>query len=1225
MKFFHSGKVLENQTVHFNNSIVYRTRQPIEFKITAQTDLTISNDQITVTLFYSDGSESQYDTAASELSNLNTTAPCLHSYFHQGNYFVYGLLSYNGTNYFTPRKTVYIWDPLTMELSAKDFAAVNEQIQISFTSSPYWNVYYVIDFGDKNAIQNTAGSFQDQFVPSTIAHSYVALGLYNITLRAWNSMYTHFHSKMIRIEHPIPTGSLSISPTTEYIPYPDGKVILTLHYSSMNQDPTSVKCKFNYGDGEETLAVNLTNNSRVERTHYYQATGTMNVVFTCTNGISEQAVHATMYVESYSLSDFSFSYPNPVLMSMELEPVIPTSEYRHFYKSVTIPVTVTFTISMKNFKKFPPGLSVTWDFKDGAPPETFQLVSPQVTHTFSSKRGTYAMVIKIESVKSVKTYIRYITLGVIQFSCYSQRFNLRDTYVYLYAQGIYGSPSYFLNVDTDSHTGIYSYTYNVNDYMNGTYFTFKYMKYGFYFPSVYAVHANGERETVFLDQFLIADLSVEDSLSLIVQPKQIPLPPGYAEFKVISSSSTTRPFVTCEMKPGDAVDRDSIYVKTQNISSTEPLVFKYVYTSLGANTVTIKCSNYISVKTMTEVATTVNTCFDPHGIFDRQHSIPTNPLKVFSAYDLYISNRMNILCQDENAYFEWNLFQTDNTNTIGLPIDYENPLKEGQGRFLIKRKSFTDGLYNLTLNVTLSTTWISEYMFIQFHSSYPFAYIVGGDYVIGSKDMTFDALAESRMDYQIFGGNENLTFSWKCTRISRVQLTQTEIIINETPLSTCSFKEISHGVVQLSSGILTDYEYAVTVTVHQGSSQRTFTQIASITEEGPTLAINCSLNCNNKVAISSKVALVAWCQSCVQEEAIKYDWTIWEELNGKYHVFQLSADLHENDTTSKKEAFVISSNVLNPGKKYIVTLFVTTGNETEQEGKVYRRIHTNVPPTGGICSVTLQTDIVSPILSVNCLNWIDPDDSLQTLVYLFETVIRRNLTHGEDDVVTIIYEGSESGIADVPIQAGDPVFGYVVTVRVRVFDIYGDYGTFTKNITVYPPYYPTDESSIEASFVHFDKKFSEHYLSGNDIQTLCFIGAVASCFKQFPYKENTTREEDVLRGVESIYIDDTHGGPIFLNYQKKVIKLMRLVEKIITPGCNNSQGRFNLADLQVIYSTLDALTRYQPYLTLEAVNVTTYIIKLSMGCLEYGARDPLSVDSVDKLTLVGKGKKRSHF
>lgn len=74
-------------------------------------------------------------------------------------------------------------------------------------------------------------------------------------------------------------------------------------------------------------------------------------------------------------------------------------------------------------------------------------------------------------------------------------------------------------------------------------------------------------------------------------------------------------------------------------------------------------------------------------------------------------------------------------------------------------------------------------------------------------------------------------------RIPRVQLTQTEIIIKETPLSTCSVKGISRGVVQLNSGISIDYDYAVTVTVHQRSSQRTFTQIASITEKGPTLAI----------------------------------------------------------------------------------------------------------------------------------------------------------------------------------------------------------------------------------------------------------------------------------------------------------------------------------------------------------------------------------------------------
>ena len=42
----------------------------------------------------------------------------------------------------------------------------------------------------------------------------------------------------------------------------------------------------------------------------------------------------------------------------------------------------------------------------------------------------------------------------------------------------------------------------------------------------------------------------------------------------------------------------------------------------------------------------------------------------------------------------------------------------------------------------------------------------------------------------------------------------------------------------------------------------------------------------------------------------------------------------------------------------------------------------------------------------------------------------------------------ESNILDVPIQAGDQDFEYLVTIRVRMFDIYGDYGIYSQNITV---------------------------------------------------------------------------------------------------------------------------------------------------------------------------------
>lgn len=46
------------------------------------------------------------------------------------------------------------------------------------------------------------------------------------------------------------------------------------------------------------------------------------------------------------------------------------------------------------------------------------------------------------------------------------------------------------------------------------------------------------------------------------------------------------------------------------------------------------------------------------------------------------------------------------------------------------------------------------------------------------------------------------------------------------------------------------------------------------------------------------------------------------------------------------------------------------------------------------------------LISVNCSNWTDPDDSLQTFVYLYETITSRDLTYGIDDIVTVVYEGS---------------------------------------------------------------------------------------------------------------------------------------------------------------------------------------------------------------------------
>lgn len=120
-----------------------------------------------------------------------------------------------------------------------------------------------------------------------IVYFYVVFGFYNIMFRVWNLMYMYFYSKMIRIEYFIFIGSLFIFLIIEYIFYFDGKVILILYYLLMNQDFISVKCKFNYGDGEEMFVVNLINNFLVEWIYFYEVLGIMNVVFMCINGIFE--------------------------------------------------------------------------------------------------------------------------------------------------------------------------------------------------------------------------------------------------------------------------------------------------------------------------------------------------------------------------------------------------------------------------------------------------------------------------------------------------------------------------------------------------------------------------------------------------------------------------------------------------------------------------------------------------------------------------------------------------------------------------------------------------------------------------------------------------------------------------------------------------------------------------------------------------------------------------
>lgn len=723
-----------------------------------------------IELFFGDGTSSKiYENELHIDNSTDTTAVFDKQYNSQGNYTLKALVMYAGVEY-KKDTAIYVWERLYVIITApKKVFPTQETISFSFRNVPREDFNYVIDFGNGEIMAYNHSTYEDDFYRNTqISQTYNLPGTYRVTLIAWNMLYAQSNFVDIDIQVRIPSESLTLRPYRETIPIPDGRIEFLLRYSSTKPNPTDVVCKYHYGDIEETENVDFTNNSSFVKEHFYSTAGTKYVVFFCFNDVSSQHVISIITVRSYSLKEFSFSYKKPIPMSTTLERVTPSDEYRHYYRSVVVPVKVTFTITLLDFRWFPPGIEVWWDFDDQTAPDNFILKDKTRTHVFSSRRGTYHMTVKMNDSNSGLEYNHpvHIQLGVITFSCYPSAFDFRSENVSLIATGIRGNSSYTFDVDSMDLILPYLNFDNVNNNSNTEIRTFKnktkYSKYGFYMPSV--LGSNGER--VYVDQPIIADLSLNDGLELVIIPQNVPLPPGSVTFRIeLRENQRDRPFTTCNMTSGDAVDRASVFYKTQNVTRLNPVVFEYTYISLGNHTATLICTNYISHKKWIKTVSVINKCFNYNGVYDRQYSIPTDPMYVYTSQNTYIANKMHVMCNDD-LEFIWTFFRANLLGKTNKSVSFENPMKPLKGVLFAKQGTFDEGLYYLLLNITLKSTWITEYTYIQFLKRKPFAYIQHGHYRISNKHgkIYFNAIEKSHASYGDYGENLNLTFTWSCKR-----------------------------------------------------------------------------------------------------------------------------------------------------------------------------------------------------------------------------------------------------------------------------------------------------------------------------------------------------------------------------------------------------------------------------------------------------------------------------
>lgn len=116
----------------------------------------------------------------------------------QGNYtIIANLTSPLGSEVFS--STVYVWDKLTVNVSSEVEKKVFENITFEFQNTPNSNFLYILSYGDGDIRQN---NYSDLFRPYDFESwnkSYNYPNDYNVSLYAWNSVYSSFHSYMIHV------------------------------------------------------------------------------------------------------------------------------------------------------------------------------------------------------------------------------------------------------------------------------------------------------------------------------------------------------------------------------------------------------------------------------------------------------------------------------------------------------------------------------------------------------------------------------------------------------------------------------------------------------------------------------------------------------------------------------------------------------------------------------------------------------------------------------------------------------------------------------------------------------------------------------------------------------------------------------------------------------------------------------------------------------------------
>ncbi|KAL8594139.1 hypothetical protein ACOMHN_047879 [Nucella lapillus] len=225
--------------------------------------------------------------------------------------------------------------------------------------------------------------------------------------------------------------------------------------------------------------------------------------------------------------------------------------------------------------------------------------------------------------------------------------------------------------------------------------------------------------------------------------------------------------------------------------------------------------------------------------------------------------------------------------------------------------------------------------------------------------------------------------------------------------------------------------------------------------------VECVVNCDLKVAVTSPMRLETVCESCTDAEllASAYRWnlTMWNNQTQQFHSVEHLNNFFINTGFDTGPGINIPEGKLEGCKRYLIYGKMTL--PTGRDSIACYEFVTNCIPEGGDCDVTPNAgNVMVQKFSLNCSGWVDDgftdptnkseiSDTSGELEEATHSLYYKFYLHRKSIFIPIA-EGGESNMPrlELPMIVGEDGEDYFLVVR--IFDTLGDYAEVSLPITV---------------------------------------------------------------------------------------------------------------------------------------------------------------------------------